>query len=179
MARETFPVDGALLGAIQLCPAGHGYALQNWLAANLGSIWRIAPSRLYATLNQLEKTGLVRGKAVPQAGRPPRRVFALTPAGENEFWSWATSPVRHLRDVRVEFLAKLYFLHQLAPEKVQRLIADEIAVLERIHSRLARREKLRMADEFVGRIAISFRLEQLQATIDWLHNCAQQLEKEK
>ena len=179
MAKETFPVDGAILGAIQLSPARHGYALQNWLTANLGSIWRIAPSRLYATLNQLEKRGLIRGEAIPQAGRPPRRAFTLTPAGENEFWSWATAPVRHLRDVRVEFLAKIYFLHQLAPEQVSQLISEEIAVLERIRSRLARRKKLRVTDEFVGQIAISFRLGQLQATIDWLHNCAQQLEKEE
>jgi len=106
-------------------------------------------------------------------------VFRITPSGEEAFWNWATAPVRHLRDVRVEFIAKLYFLHLLAPDRMEGLINDEIEVLGRIRSRLARRKGLRVEDELIGRLTLSFRLGQLQATIDWLRNCAQELEKEE
>ncbi len=178
MATESFPVEGAVLGELLLHGEGHGYALNARISSGLGSIWRIAPSRLYVTLSRLEEEGLIVGRMVPQEGRPPRRVFRITPSGEREFWSWATAPVRHLRDVRVEFLAKLYFLRLLAPERMKGLIADEVEVLGRIRSRLARRKGLKVGDELIGRLAISFRLGQLQATIDWLRGCARELEKE-
>lgn len=178
MAREAFPVEEAILGAI-LMGAGHGYAIKRELSSGLGPVWRIAPSRLYHALARLEAEGLVRGRTEPQPGRPPRRVFTITPAGEEAFWDWVTAPVRHLRDVRVEFLAKLYFLHRLAPERMKGLIDDEIEILERTRARLSSRRGLGLGDELLGRFALSFRLGQLQATIDWLRNCAQELEKEK
>lgn len=179
MATESFPVEGAVLGALLLHGEGHGYALNARISSALGPIWRIAPSRLYVTLSRLEEGALISGRMVPQAGRPPRRVFRITPSGEEAFWNWATAPVRHLRDVRVEFIAKLYFLHLLAPDRMEGLINDEIEVLGRIRSRLARRKGLRVEDELIGRLTLSFRLGQLQATIDWLRNCAQELEKEE
>ncbi len=172
MAIESFPIDGAILGAIMLCPDGHGYALRNWLSTNLSPIWRIAPSRIYSTLARMERDGLIRGTTVPQAGRPPRRTFHITPAGQDAFWKWAMTPVRHLRDVRVEFLAKLYFLHRLAPERTAALVTAEITVLERTRSRLARRRQLKVGDVVIGRLARTFRLGQLQATLDWLHDCS-------
>jgi len=179
VAVEAFPVEEAVLGALLLLKGGHGYALEKLLATNLGPIWHIASSRLYAALRRLEDKGLIHGQTLPQEGRPPRRVFTITPPGEKEFWNWAMSPVRHLRDVRVEFLAKLYFLHRLAPERMEGLINDEIAILERVHSRLARRKGLSIEDELVGRLALSFRLSQLQATIGWLRDCASELKNKK
>ena len=119
MAREAFPVEEAILGAI-LMGAGHGYAIKRELSSGLGPVWRIAPSRLYHALARLEAQGLVRGRTEPQPGRPPRRVFTITPAGEEAFWDWVTAPVRHLRDVRVEF-------------------DDEIEILERTRARLSSR----------------------------------------
>ncbi len=179
MAAESFPVEGAILGALLLHGEGHGYALNARISSALGPIWRIAPSRLYVALSRLEEEGLIDGRMVPQEGRPPRRMFRITPSGERTFWDWVTSPVRHLRDVRVEFLAKLYFLHRLAPERMEDLISDEVDALERIRARLARRKVLKVEDELIGRLALSFRLGQLQATLAWLHDCAQELEKEE
>ncbi len=179
MATESFPVEGAVLGALLLHGEGHGYALNARISSALGPIWRIAPSRLYSVLSRLEDEGLIAGRIIPQEGRPPRRLFRITPSGEEAFWNWVTSPVRHLRDVRVEFLAKLYFLHRLAPERMEGLIADEIDVLERIRSRLARRKGLKVEDELIGRLTLSFRLGQLQATLAWLRGCTCELEKEE
>ncbi len=179
MAAESFPVEGAVLGDLLLHGEGHGYALNARISSGLGPIWRIAPSRLYVTLSRLEEEGLIAGRMVPREGHPPRRVFRITPSGEKAFWSWVTSPVRHLRDVRVEFLAKLYFLHRLAPERMEDLISDEADALERIRSRLARRKGLKVEDELIGRLALSFRLGQLQATLEWLRDCAQELEREE
>ena len=157
----------AVLGALLAGPA-HGYRLRRRLEAGLSPIWHIAPSQLYSLLSRLEREGLVEGVVEAQGARPPRRVFSLTPAGERAFWDWATAPVRHARDVRLELLAKLYFLRRHAPERIPALLSAQAERLERLRARLARLEGLPSDDPWLGRLAARFRLRQLEALLAWL-----------
>ena len=167
MPVARFPVEYAVLGVLMEGSA-HGYELQRRLTSTLGSIWHIATSQLYSVLHRLEGQGLLSVKVEPQQGRPSRKVYTITPQGEEAFGAWVTTPVRHMRDVRVELLAKLYFLHRLAPEKTGPFIDREVAFLERLRDRLFRRRDLPTDDQVLGRLALRFRLSQLESAIRWL-----------
>lgn len=171
------PAAFAVLGCLLPGPA-HGYQLGKRLSSGLGPIWHIAPSQLYSLLARLEREGLIQGHLEPQGARPPRRVFSLTPAGRHAFWDWATSPVRHARDVRLELLAKLYFLHRHAPERIPALLSAQAVRLARLRDRLAGRAVLPCDDPWLGRIAARFRLRQLEALLCWLEEVMICYEKE-
>lgn len=171
------PAQSAVLGCLLPGPA-HGYQLKRRLDSGLGPIWHIAPSQLYSLLSRLEREGLIQGRLEPQGARPPRRVFSLTPAGERAFWHWATSPVRHARDVRIELLAKLYFLHRHAPTEIPQLLSAQVERLARLRDRLARRTRLPSDDPWLGGIAARFRLRQLEALLSWLEEVRMSYEKE-
>ncbi|MCR4392089.1 MAG: PadR family transcriptional regulator [Candidatus Acetothermia bacterium] len=174
MKAAQFPVEQAVLGALLAGPA-HGYELRRRLDQGLGPVWRIATSQLYSVLRRLEEDGLARRSVEEQPGRPPRHVYALTPAGEAAFWGWALAPVRHVRDIRVEFLAKLYFLLRYAPDRAEELIAREAQELSRLRRRLSGRQAT--ADRFAGLLR-RFRLAQVECVLTWLAECQATLEKE-
>lgn len=119
----------ALLGFVRQRPS-HGYDIYRQLTASpdLRPVWRVKQSRLYALLARLEEMDLLSATAEPQEGRPPRKVFHLTEAGAAVFDEWLTQPVAQPRDIRLEFMLKLYFALQAGDETVARLIERQRAV---------------------------------------------------
>ena len=148
----------------------HGYELRERLSTGLGDLWRIASSQLYSVLHRLEKKGWITCSVEPQAGRPDRKVYRITEGGDRAFWTWATSPVGHLRDVRVELLAKVYFLRRLAPDRIGPLIDAELRTLKGLRDRLQSKERIASDDESFGALALAFRVSQLGNTVAWLES---------
>lgn len=146
----------------------HGYDLRERLSEGLGDLWRIASSQLYNVLHRLEKKGWITCSVERQDGRPDRKVYRISKNGEQAFWSWATSPVGHLRDVRVELLAKVYFLRRLAPDRIGPLIDVERQTLRGLRDRLQSRERIGSDDRGFGVLALAFRVSQLSNTLIWL-----------
>jgi len=158
-----FPVGPVVLGYLLGGPA-HGYELLARLHADLGRIWRVAPSQLYATLDRLERRGLIVGTREEQENRPARIRYTLTPQGEELFWRWVLSPVPRLRLLRTELLPKLFFLLRLAPDRAPELLSAQREVLRDLE------EKVRgeaPQDPF-GQALRSFRLHQLAAGLAWI-----------
>ena len=174
MPNERFPAQYAVLGSLMEGEL-HGYELRRRLASALGSIWHIATSQLYTVLHRLEEEDLLSVRLEQPENRPPRKVYAVTTQGEEAFLGWVTTPVRHLRDARVELLAKLYFLRRLAPDRIAALIEAEAATLERLHDRLSRRGSLPTEDAALGRLVLRFRLGQVESAIRWLSECHNEL----
>ena len=174
MPNERFPAQYAVLGSL-MEEELHGYELRRRLASTLGPIWHIATSQLYSVLHSLEEEDLLSVRLEQPENRPPRKIYAVTTQGEEVFLGWVTAPVRHLRNVRVELLAKLYFLRRLAPDRITALIEAEAATLERLHSGLSRRGSLPTEDEALGRLALRFRLGQVESAIRWLSECNNEL----
>ncbi len=165
MAEAPFPVEFAVLGLLARGPR-HGYELKKEIERELRPIWHIATSRLYLALARLEHAGLIRGEPQNTGGRA-RRVYRLTADGEGRLWEWLRSPVPALRDLRVEFLAKIHFLLELAPAEVPSLIAAEIEALERLRDRLAH-EDPPCAGSPIAECVRGFRLGQVDAALAWL-----------
>jgi len=164
---RSYAVEFATLGLLVEAPQ-HGYALRRQLGDGLGALWRIASSQLYSVLHRLADKGWIAAYSETSTGRPARTVYRISPEGERAFWTWATSPVRHLRDVRVEFLAKLYFLRRLAPDRVPELVDAEIAALRQLDGHLGEHIAIDSDDSTFGRLALSFRRSQVATTLSWL-----------
>lgn len=132
LLQSPLTVEYALLGFVRREPL-HGYEIYRRLVETpeLQLIWRVKQSRLYALLARLEDDGLLRATHEPQDGRPPRKVYHLTPEGEAAFGRWLIEPVRLPREMRLEFMLKLYFAQEEGAETVRRLVEAQQIVSER------------------------------------------------
>jgi DNA-binding PadR family transcriptional regulator len=127
----------ALLGALR-SGAKHGYEILQYFEDNLGSTWYVSTSQLYALLKRLENRGWLRSSVEVQEARPSKRVFSLTPKGKQAFEEWLFCPTQHVRDLRVEFLAKLFFLKQLHLQGGTALVEAQVRLLESLREQLER-----------------------------------------
>lgn len=165
LLQSPFSVELALLGFVrhQSC---HGYEVYRRLSETpeLRMIWRMKQSRLYALLSRLEEDGLLRATLESQDGRPPRKVYHLTTAGENAFDRWLVQPVQLPREMRLEFMLKLYFA-QDEPAAVARLIRGQQEVCARW---LATQESDNEESATFIRAVRAYRRSHIRAIRDWL-----------
>jgi PadR family transcriptional regulator AphA len=160
-------VEFAVLGYLIEAP-NHGYELRERLARGLGAFWRVASSQLYQVLHRLEEEGWVECAVEARSAGPSRNVYRITEAGKDAFWDWAASPVRHVRQIRVEFLAKVYFLRRLAPDRLAGFIEGQVAALRELYERLREWPRIETDDTGLGKLAASYRLSQVEGTMRWL-----------
>jgi len=169
------PTEYGLLGLLLDGPA-HGYDLQQRLHAGLGAVWRVAWSQLYKVLHDLEERGWVCSTSCASPSGPPRTTYSATQAGLQAFFEWAVAPVPRLRDVRIEFLAKLFFLRKHRPEALDGLLARQTAML---------REAVRGwatagdGDPWIAEVAAMFRSCQTESALVWIDDVRRLLEKEE
>lgn len=116
----------ALLGFPRKQPL-HGYEIYRRLneTPELRAVWRMKQSRLYAILSRLEEDKLLHATLEPQDNRPPRKVFRLTVKGESTFNHWLTEPVRLPREMRLDFMLKLYFAMEEERPVVAELVRQQ------------------------------------------------------
>src|ERR1035437_1602465 len=162
------PVEYALLGLLRLSPR-HGYDLLNEFRpeADLGEALRVDLSNLYAALKRLERQGLVSSEVQAVGSRPPRNVYDLTPVGRAEFERWLLEPVRHNRDIRLDFILKLFFVPRIAPEQLGELLDRQFAAAFEQLQRLQNELKGHPPGSF-GWVLRQMRLTAIQGTIAWL-----------
>lgn len=167
-APASFPMDRALLGFL-MQGAAHGYALHQRAEEELGRIWYMGMSNVYATLKELEGAGHLE-VALDEEAYPPRKVYAITPAGRASFLAWIREPVDAVRDMRVEFLAKLYFFHALELEGALSLLRAQRALCRDRLNELEHMSTDR-PDDLFDRLVSEFRRRRLRSSIEWLRAC--------
>ncbi len=170
-SQYGFPLDQALLGFLMQGPA-HGYALHDRAEDELGRIWYMGMSNVYGTLKQLGEAGHVES-TLDDGTYPPRKVYSVTPAGCARFRAWVREPVPAMRDMRVEFLAKLYFFHTLELGGVDALLEAQKDVCRQRLDQLAqgRRPSPRAeggTEDPFERIVDAFRRRRIEASLEWL-----------
>lgn len=155
----------ALLGALMSGPM-HGYEILQFLETGLGSALDISTSQLYVLLKRLQKDGLIRSSLEIQETRPSRRVFSLRSKGKEVFLEWLMSPTEHVRDLRIEFLAKLFFFRNLGLEGGNALVDAQIVLLEQVKKGLSARRRAEKDD--YNRLVYGFRISTLTGWLNWL-----------
>lgn len=135
----------------------HGFAVARTLSrvTPLGEVWTVPRPLVYRALGRLEEQGLI-AEAGEEPGDPgPRRmVYQATAKGKKAATNWRSEPVRHLRDVRTAFLAKV-LLRQRAGEPLGPLVMEQRAAFAPVFERLAEQ----FADPEGERVVVSWRYE--------------------
>ena len=83
--------------------------------------------------------------------------------------------MRHVRRIRIEFLAKAYFLRRISPDRVAGLIDSQLDVLRELYGHLSARERIETDDVDLGRLAASYRRSQVAGTIRWIEEHEREL----
>ena len=104
-------MQDALLAMLAKEPS-HGYGLRTRLRRALGPLGEsMNAGQVYVTLARLEKAGLVAGeRADGLPDRPDRKVYALTPAGQQRVAAWLAEvnwPKPNMSDSTVPEIAGL------------------------------------------------------------------------
>lgn len=163
-----------LLALLAKEPA-HGYELKQALEQIFGTAYpQPNIGQIYVTLGRLEQNGLIVGQDVSESRRP-KRVYEITESGREELATWFAEPTEGPR-VRDEFFMKLV----LAPATGE---TSRLALInkQRRHYLNTMRGLSRMAaaedrDNRVAQLLIEGAMLHLQADLDWLERCQEELE---
>jgi DNA-binding PadR family transcriptional regulator len=149
----------------------HGYELRARLGDALGLLGDgMNAGQIYVTLGRLEKAGLVSFERAPgHVDRPDRKVYALTPAGQERVSEWLTD-VTWPRPDLAEFHLKLV-------AAAQARLADPISIVDAQRRELLRRlreaQRAAMAESegSPGGLLLEGVVLRLQADLRWLEAC--------
>ncbi len=161
-----------LLALLAKEPA-HGYELKSQLEQLFGEAYPTSNiGQIYVTLQRLERDGLVQSQDVVQATRPNKRVYELTDAGREALIDWIDKASEGPR-VRDDFFMKLA-LSQFAGT------SDRLGLINRQRRHyLAQMRSLSelsvAADRRIPRLLIEGAMLHLQADLDWLQRCQEDL----
>jgi DNA-binding PadR family transcriptional regulator len=161
-----------LLALLAKEPA-HGYELKSQLEQIFGEAYP-SPNigQIYVTLQRLERDGLVRSQDVVQTTRPNKRVYELTEAGHEALLSWVDRPSEGPR-VRDDFFMKLVLSQQAGS-------SDRLGLINRQRRHyLSQMRSLSVlataTDRRIPRLLIEGAMLHLQADLDWLQRCQEEL----
>lgn len=153
----------------------HGYELHHEIEERLrGLMSSVNPGQIYATLQRLERDGLIAGVDVEQAERPNKRVYELTSDGAAELreWAEAPSPPTYFRN---EFFVKLVAVGLSGIGDIRTLIARQ----RRECLQALRDAEALLASEAASDPAVALAAEALQlhleADLEWLERCEERL----
>lgn len=167
--NKTVP-DEVILGLLKDKPS-HGYELLERFRSReqLGRVWTMSTSQLYAVLKRLEIQGLILGREVDDPNAPPRIVYTVTEAGAYRLadWLYDSQPSVSIHRIRVLFISRLYIASLL------RRPLDEIIYHQRSVCVKQRQKMLKARQQTtssVERLTLDFVIGQLGSAIDWIEN---------
>ena len=158
----------ALLGILMTGPK-HGYEVHSYFSFYMNQFWRLSMSQVYALLKRMEKNRMVISKEEWQDKRPAKKIFSITHIGKERFIKWVHSPVNHVRDLRIEFMAKLFFLKKLNLMNASTIIDKQIEILQEKECTI-HYSKEKIMDDF-QKALYSFKIKQINSAIEWLKEC--------
>ena len=109
----------------------HGFALARQLepSSDLGRIMSVRRPLVYRALDRVVAAGLAEAyRTEPGTAGPNRTRHRLTTDGQEASATWLSTPVAHIRDLRIEFLVKLR-LNERSGNDVSTLVRAQRAEL--------------------------------------------------
>ncbi len=154
-----------ILGLLYEGPS-HPYRLLKELNKIFSHVWSTSQSQLYLLLERLYSKGLVSYELISQGPRPPQKLFSITEDGKRSFENWLLTPTFQIRNMRVDFIPKVYFLLNLFPQAFVGLRDAQERVLTKIIDGLVQ-GSLQEEDRF-KKIVLSSKVANARAWLDWL-----------
>jgi PadR family transcriptional regulator AphA len=166
------PQEYVILG-ILMKQDRHGYDIHNLLSSGLGRAWYAGISQVYALLKRLEVAEKVVSAVEHQDNRPARHVYSITPKGREAFLQWVHTPLERMRDLRLEFLAKLFFIRALKLSGSDEMIKKQMDIFQKQLRDITQQDK--DCHEAFERLVLRFRVGQIEAVLSWLRDCGRYL----
>lgn len=114
-----------------------GYDIKKHFEAGFDHFFATGFGSIYPALGALAGAGLASCKSIAQSGRPDRKVYRITAAGEAALRrALMTSEPTHR--VRSELLAVLYFSNLMPRERVSSLLDAQLGSMQQELSRMRR-----------------------------------------
>ncbi|MCS6925765.1 MAG: PadR family transcriptional regulator [Candidatus Binatia bacterium] len=176
---DLTPTAYAILGLLREHPM-HGYEIAQHFKpeADLGQVAPADMSTIYTFLKDLQEHGLIVGKRETVGARPPRTVFSLAGEAEALFLEWVQRPVARLREVRLDFLLKLYFAQQLGTAQARALVDAQIEICQAYLER--QKTSMRaLAPHSFESFVMESKLTAAESTLRWLERLATRLVPQK
>jgi PadR family transcriptional regulator AphA len=124
-----------ILGMLRKGPKS-GYEIKAKADVSTRFFWAISYGQIYPELKRLEEAGLIEGEADKDSGRQ-RRVFSITPLGEQALHEWLTRPGELHSELRHEGVLRFFFAEALDHEERVALLHSIRAKHERLREELA------------------------------------------
>ena len=116
------PMQHAVL-ALLAHGESHGYEIKANFEDAVGPQWgELNIGHVYQLLDRCVRDGLVTRRHVPQATRPDKRVYRLTPEGERELERWLEAPFIRQSGYRDDFFLKLVAASRLGSDRLRRVL---------------------------------------------------------
>jgi DNA-binding PadR family transcriptional regulator len=158
--------------------SSHGYDLHNRLYTEFGHSWHVSQSQIYNILKRLEAQGAISSEWEVQEKSPPRQLMQLTEKGRQRFHLWLETPTPcSVHSIRIEFLSRLYFIHQFFPERTVETIHTQKDEVQAGLTRLEAAQAVLPVGQVFNWLALDLRTRQLKSILLWLDGCEQMLLK--
>jgi PadR family transcriptional regulator AphA len=168
----TPSLEYALLGLLSQHPR-HGYELHKELLnlEGIGLVWRVKQAQLYALLDKLDNQGYLSSRIISTESHPPRKEYHITRSGRQSFDNWMLAPVEHGRELRQDFLAKLFFARQKGKEYTRQVVERQRNTLLNLKNKMSEQNNALSDSQIFEKQVYKFRMKQIQAMLDWLEDC--------
>jgi PadR family transcriptional regulator, regulatory protein AphA len=169
------PAEYGILGLLCDKPA-YGYELQRHLSGNrgLGRVCPVESGMVYASLKSLSGLELIDG-TWDNSTYPPKAIYTATDLGEATFQRWLMTPVARIREVRLDFLIKLFFALKEG-DLARTLIDGQIAATREYADEIAE-ERRTLDNDPAGfdAIVLDSKASAARITLDWLERARRNL----
>jgi PadR family transcriptional regulator, regulatory protein AphA len=126
-----------ILGMLRKKPKS-GYDLKKELETTIHYFWEADISRIYRSLNDMQRKGWVEFETVIQEDSPNKKVYSLTEIGRTELQEWLAEPGK-TSGTNKPFLAQLHFSDTIPIEDQLRVMEARLASLKEEIVELERR----------------------------------------
>lgn len=107
-----------ILGLISIKPLS-GYDLKRVFDNSLNFFWSAKQSQIYRELTRLSDEGYVIYEVEHQEGRPEKKIYRITPSGEQALKNWLnTFPDLVSTSGKDEFLLRIYFGSKISKDEL-------------------------------------------------------------
>ena len=175
---EFTPAEYGILGLLREKPA-YSYELQRHFSGKqgLGRVCPVEPGMVYASLKSLSGLELIDGRW-DNSSYPPKAVYTTTDLGEMTFQRWLLAPVGRIREVRHDFMVKLYFALREDKELAARLIEAQLAATRDYAGEIAEEQKAFQDPGSFDAIVLGSKASAARITIEWLEKAQDNLAAE-
>jgi DNA-binding PadR family transcriptional regulator len=159
----------------------HGYRIKEHIEKNFGHMWSINYGQIYPNLKKLQEEGLIKMKEIVQNGEkgPPKKLYAITPKGKEEFARWLGSFPEKPMILRDPFLMRFVFYgfgeHDRALEVIEDQISQYEGYLERRKENLEKWHKSGVYVKLISELGVKMNA----VFLEWLQTAKAEITLQK